>query len=1375
MGSSSPVTGVPTHSGTAHASSANHVDLLAMSVAQTAQWLRDSAMPPDIAAAFERHTISGPCLPSLTHALLDEMGVKSVGTQKRILLMIQNASHTVKSTSPSHINASNSTPYDKFRIEPRSSSSNLTGGSNTMSGAASFSPPSATLTSSKFASLDRQTGSKGASPNIAPRSSSKNVSGSGSSSGATLLRSTNASTSSTNGTIVPLDTHADSTHASSESPTTPQPRFPFPLFPSGGTLPHLSSALSSGGGGFAESSPKAAGDGKFRTLGAAIVGSGGAAGSNGSGGAAASAAPGSSVGKTGNVGYRTLQSSFSNNRLQVSTLDSSADRVIMKVQDGNQETHRIDITAYAGDAYAVRRAVFRKFHVPEESHRSYALFHAAGNPPPPPHTPQPSSAGLSSTNPSLSSATTTAAAGASSNSNPSSAATILSDEDILRLFQVKSTGGSGEVVHEFILRRMFMYSKRSLEGPLSSGSSGSLPRNPGGASAAGGGMDSGASTMMFAASTNSSSSSSGNMGTVPVQLLQQQQQQQQAVAAAAALAKSLRVFGLLGTGNGEQPGGSGNGGGSSSGGGGGGGGTLSTASSVASLASAASAGNALSTGTSLNALNTGNSGFISSNGYFDAPPRSKRSLSVRIADGSSVAVLQKQQFQQQQLLQQQQQQQQLREKEKEKEHQLQREQLLAPQTGGSKSIRRSSKRASYKNVRKSGFSLDNDGAVGGGVNRGGISIPPRSSRVAALRGNSMDDNDDADPSPAAAAAAARRGSKFKSFFAERPRDEAIADKLKKYFPELAEEEGEAVLAAFDSSSNAAAATPVSVLGGVGSVDITSLVRPRLDSKPQQYMPPTPILPSPTLGDDGLKLNRSSARVEIPQRSRSIKNKVEEAVRENRRKSVMSSIAVRRRLSVAASALLKEGGGDAGSPAETTSSGGGIQKRRGVSSVVRIGISNKSTSSSTASTPGVLSPKSISMLEETPASPRTPSTPSASPMDSEDASKRDDGSSVTGTDDEGATRDESLSMEGVETKRKTLPPVLNWTQGRMIGQGAFGKVFHALNMDTGEIMAVKQVLLGPSSTPSGKPLNAAAESNKKRQTEALERELEVLKELDHENIVRYLGYELKQGSLNLFLQYVSGGSIASLLSKTGKLDLTVARYFTFQILCGMAYLHSRNIIHRDIKGGNILVDADGICKISDFGTSKKNAYQMAYQRVTRMSMQGTIPWMAPEVAKGKGYSAKVDIWSVGCMVLEMMTGLPPWHKVSASVIYLLGTGNSPPIADDLPQLAKDFLKLCFLIDPEQRPTALDLVDHEFCRLSREESEMFDFRSWVLAAEEKRALELGDQVDDSDSETDSESDSDSDSDSESPSEQDSESEQEEDSEIEEDEEEVEIEEV
>ncbi|ORY39645.1 kinase-like protein [Rhizoclosmatium globosum] len=322
------------------------------------------------------------------------------------------------------------------------------------------------------------------------------------------------------------------------------------------------------------------------------------------------------------------------------------------------------------------------------------------------------------------------------------------------------------------------------------------------------------------------------------------------------------------------------------------------------------------------------------------------------------------------------------------------------------------------------------------------------------------------------------------------------------------------------------------------------------------------------------------------------------------------------------------------------------------------------------------------------------------------------------------------------------PIKNWTLGKMIGQGSFGRVYMALNLDNGEFMAVKQVLLpvSASSTPPSRP-----NPHQSKQTEALQHELEMLRELSHVNIVRYLGFEIQQNSsLNVFLQYVSGGSIASLLRKTGKLDLIVVRYFTFQILCGLAYLHSKLIIHRDIKSGNVLVDADGICKITDFGTSKKNyfnvkllAYKMAYQRMTRMSMQGSIPWMAPEVVvKGKGYSAKVDVWSCGCLVLEMLTGVPPWHNATGSVVYLLGNGNAPPIPSDLPEIAQAFLKLCFIVDPEQRPTAAALIEHEFCRLTEAETDAFDFQRWVLEAEERHAAEVGVDEDEEDSsETDS----------------------------------------
>ncbi|EGF78793.1 hypothetical protein BATDEDRAFT_3892, partial [Batrachochytrium dendrobatidis JAM81] len=260
--------------------------------------------------------------------------------------------------------------------------------------------------------------------------------------------------------------------------------------------------------------------------------------------------------------------------------------------------------------------------------------------------------------------------------------------------------------------------------------------------------------------------------------------------------------------------------------------------------------------------------------------------------------------------------------------------------------------------------------------------------------------------------------------------------------------------------------------------------------------------------------------------------------------------------------------------------------------------------------------------------------------------------------------------------------VRWEQGQLIGQGAFGRVFHALDLDTGAIMAVKQVILGGDDNPQ-----------RMKQEDSLRREIELFKDLDHVNIVQYLGFEITNTAFNVFLEYVSGGSIAGCLAKCGKFDEHIVKNFTAQILCGIEYLHSKNIIHRDVKGANMLIDNEGRVKISDFGISKKNEY-MAYQRMTRMSLQGSIYWMAPEVARGKGYSAKVDIWSLGCLVLEMLTGEHPWFKVPGNIIYLLGMGNSPPISDKVSADAKEFIQWALTVDAEKRPTASGLLCHFF---------------------------------------------------------------------------------
>lgn len=142
----------------------------------------------------------------------------------------------------------------------------------------------------------------------------------------------------------------------------------------------------------------------------------------------------------------------------------------------------------------------------------------------------------------------------------------------------------------------------------------------------------------------------------------------------------------------------------------------------------------------------------------------------------------------------------------------------------------------------------------------------------------------------------------------------------------------------------------------------------------------------------------------------------------------------------------------------------------------------------------------------------------------------------------------------------------------------------------------------------------------------------------------------------------------------------------------------------------------------------------------MSMQGSVNWMAPEVARGKGYSAKVDIWSCGCLLLEMMTGQVPWHNVRGNVIYLLGTGNTPPLPETLNDMAKDFLGATFTIDPELRPTATTLLEHVFTDI---DITSVDFEKWSNDAMQLRA-EMGTSSEDpttDESLADSDSDSDS----------------------------------
>ncbi|CAR29712.1 ZYRO0G15290p [Zygosaccharomyces rouxii] len=280
----------------------------------------------------------------------------------------------------------------------------------------------------------------------------------------------------------------------------------------------------------------------------------------------------------------------------------------------------------------------------------------------------------------------------------------------------------------------------------------------------------------------------------------------------------------------------------------------------------------------------------------------------------------------------------------------------------------------------------------------------------------------------------------------------------------------------------------------------------------------------------------------------------------------------------------------------------------------------------------------------------------------------------------------------------------WIKGEMIGKGSFGAVFLCLNVTTGEMMAVKQV-----EVPRYGSQNEAIIST----VEALRAEVSTLKDLDHLNIVQYLGFEVKDSIYSLFLEYVAGGSVGSLIRMYGKFDEKLIKHLTIQVLRGLSYLHSRGILHRDMKADNLLLDQDGVCKISDFGISRKS--KDIYSN-SEMTMRGTVFWMAPEMVDTKqGYSAKVDIWSLGCVVLEMFAGKRPWSNLEVvAAMFKIGKSKSaPPIPDDtlplISQSGRDFLDQCFKIDPEERPTADKLLSHQFLKVSSK----YDFKSTKLA--------------------------------------------------------------
>lgn len=270
------------------------------------------------------------------------------------------------------------------------------------------------------------------------------------------------------------------------------------------------------------------------------------------------------------------------------------------------------------------------------------------------------------------------------------------------------------------------------------------------------------------------------------------------------------------------------------------------------------------------------------------------------------------------------------------------------------------------------------------------------------------------------------------------------------------------------------------------------------------------------------------------------------------------------------------------------------------------------------------------------------------------------------------------------------PVITYTEAdfqgfqtmKLLGKGGYGSAYEC-GLKSCKICCVKIIELGSIDNPS--------------EVTSLRNEIELMKRLQHPNIVQYYGCteDKTKNTINIFMELVTGGCLNSYIKKFETVPLATARDWTKQIVSGVKYLHDSGIVHRDIKGANLLVTNDGVLKLADFGCSKSIDDVCSKTRGCT-TMVGTPYWMAPEVLKCEEYGVKSDIWSIGCTVVEMVTGKPPWPECESmwAAVYKIANskGLPPNIPKDLPKDMMSFLERCFERTPAKRASIDELLAH-----------------------------------------------------------------------------------
>jgi len=279
-----------------------------------------------------------------------------------------------------------------------------------------------------------------------------------------------------------------------------------------------------------------------------------------------------------------------------------------------------------------------------------------------------------------------------------------------------------------------------------------------------------------------------------------------------------------------------------------------------------------------------------------------------------------------------------------------------------------------------------------------------------------------------------------------------------------------------------------------------------------------------------------------------------------------------------------------------------------------------------------------------------------------------------------------ALEGEITyNKRSYDENVDWIRKECVGQGQFADCYKAEDLKSGRIFCVKKIKC----------------SIREEKESSVIKEVHIMRKMKHKNIIKFMGVTKQVEDLKycLFLE-LCAGSIVNKRKVEGKFADSQIKMYLFQLFDAVSYIHSKGIIHRDIKGKNILVSMKNEIKICDFGAAAVLSSTETITNEFKNEMIGTPPFLAPEIVRGNHYGRNVDVWGTGCVIIELFTGNHPWYKSGCSytvqqVIYMIGNSKKPPsIPKKMNWKLQSLCRACLVLDQPFRPTARQLLNHAY---------------------------------------------------------------------------------